>query len=73
MRKPTKREYQRIEEGLYNPKFDDYTAVFFAREEIENNDFPAAINRLKVDLDKIRPIDNELYHLVRSIIWPEDY
>jgi hypothetical protein len=43
-----------------------YTVVVMAKLDLEKGNFESAIKRLKVDADKIRTHDMDLYNLIMS-------
>jgi hypothetical protein len=43
-----------------------YTVVVMARRDLDRGDFKSAINRLKIDADKIRIDNYELYEFIND-------
>lgn len=49
---------------LLTPDLNIYTVVIMARRDLEENNIYSAISRLKIDLDKFRCTNIELYKTV---------
>ncbi|MDR9839672.1 MULTISPECIES: hypothetical protein [Herbaspirillum] len=57
-------EIQNLKKMLAAPTFDDLTVVRMARRDLDTGDIDAALARLRVDADKIRMLDKQLYALL---------
>lgn len=57
-------EIQNLKKILEAPAFDDLTVVRMARRDLDTGDINAALARLRVDADKIRMLDKQLYSLL---------
>lgn len=57
-------EIQNLKKMLQAPAFDDLTVVRMARRDLDTGDINAALARLRVDADKIRMFDKQLYSLL---------
>lgn len=58
-----------LKQKLSDSKYDDYTVFVMARKELESGDLQLALNRIRVDLDKLICIDKELYNYISNLIY----
>ena len=57
---------QRLFELLEDPSLQEYSCVFNAKKSLQIGDYDGAIANLKIDADKIRMANDELYSLINS-------
>ena len=55
-----------IKEIALTPELQSLTVVRMAEKDLEKGEWKSAIARLKVDADKIRPINKKLYDLINT-------
>jgi hypothetical protein len=63
----TQKDLAEITRRLGNPDIQCFSAVLMARRDLNAGNHEAAVCRLRIDADKIRPLDAELYRLVTMI------
>ncbi len=56
-----------ISKKLSDPKYNDYTCFVMARWDLDDGNIDYALNRIRVDLDKLISIDYEFYSFISAI------
>lgn len=64
------KELKRLKLYLSDPGLQDLSCVYNAKKKLEENDFYGTIKALKVDCDKIRMINRDLYNYIGNIAIP---
>lgn len=56
-----------LQKKLAEPKFDDYTCFVMARSHLAINDLDGALQRIRVDMDKLICLDKKLYDYINFL------
>lgn len=59
---------EKLQTALADPKFADYSCFVMAGRDLKAGNLDLALNRIRVDIDKLICIDYDLYEYVQDVI-----